>query len=166
VHPLLLHPAYNEVRHLPIDELLDALREPARRHRVIHEVPNDGGLFEGAVLSQLHKYSFVGDDIDYEPDATNSVTAIARRRGVPAMELVVDHLLSDDGHAMLLTPFFNYVYGDLSFCFEAHQHPHTRMGLGDAGAHCGAICDGGTPTFMLTFWTRDRTAARCSTSSR
>ena len=27
---------------------------------------------------------------------------------------------------------------------------------GRAGAHCGAICDGGMPTFMLTHWTRDR----------
>ncbi len=31
------------------------------------------------------------------------------------------------------------------------------MGLSDGGAHCGAICDGGMPTFMLTHWTRDRT---------
>ena len=29
------------------------------------------------------------------------------------------------------------------------------MGLSDGGAHCGAICDGGMPTFMLTHWTRD-----------
>ena len=29
------------------------------------------------------------------------------------------------------------------------------MGLSDA--HCGAICDGGMPTFMLTHWTRDCT---------
>jgi N-acyl-D-aspartate/D-glutamate deacylase len=40
--------------------------------------------------------------------------------------------------------------------YEVTKHPHTRMGLSDAGAHCGAICDGGTPTFMLTHWTRDR----------
>ena len=30
------------------------------------------------------------------------------------------------------------------------------MGLSDAGAHCGAICDGGMPTFMLSHWARDR----------
>jgi N-acyl-D-aspartate/D-glutamate deacylase len=58
---------------------------------------------------------------------------------------------------MLYAPFFNYAYGDLSMTYEAVSHPHTRMGLSDAGAHCGAICDGGTPTFMLTHWTRDRT---------
>ncbi len=33
-------------------------------------------------------------------------------------------------------PFFNYAYGDLSFIYEVQQHPSTRMGLADAGAHC------------------------------
>ena len=35
-------------------------------------------------------------------------------------------------------------------------HPQTILGIGDAGAHCGAICDGGWPTFLLTHWARDR----------
>src|SRR5690606_35350796 len=37
-----------------------------------------------------------------------------------------------------------------------HSHDRTLMGLSDGGAHCGAICDGGMPTFMLTHWARDR----------
>ena len=57
---------------------------------------------------------------------------------------------------MVYAPFFNYSYGDLSMTYEATLHPRTRLGLSDAGAHCGAICDGGTPTFMLTHWARDR----------
>ena len=73
------------------------------------------------------------------------------------MQLMIDHLLTADGHGMLYSPFFNYSYGDLSFNYEAHMHPSTRMGLADAGAHVRVICDGGTPTFMLTHWTRDRT---------
>jgi N-acyl-D-aspartate/D-glutamate deacylase len=72
------------------------------------------------------------------------------------MEVLVDQLTSEDGNGMVYAPFFNYSYGDLSMTYEATQHPRTRMGLSDAGAHCGAICDGGTPTFMLTHWTRDR----------
>jgi len=58
---------------------------------------------------------------------------------------------------MLYFPLFNYADGDLELLHSLHQHPQTRMGLSDAGAHCGAICDGGMPTFMLTHWTRDRT---------
>ena len=38
-----------------------------------------------------------------------------------------------------------------------HAHPQTRMGLADGGAHCAAVCDGGMPTFMVSFWCRDRT---------
>jgi N-acyl-D-aspartate/D-glutamate deacylase len=57
---------------------------------------------------------------------------------------------------MIYMPFFGYNYGDLSFVEAVQQHPHTRISLGDAGAHCGAICDGGIPTFMLTHWVRDR----------
>ena len=117
VHPLLFHPAYAEVAHLPMPERLVALADPERRRRIVHDVPDDGGLFAKVVLDQLTAH---------------------------------------EGNGMLYAPFFNYAYGDLSMTYEATRHPHTRMGLSDAGAHCGAICDGGTPTFMLTHWTRDR----------
>jgi N-acyl-D-aspartate/D-glutamate deacylase len=33
---------------------------------------------------------------------------------------------------------------------------NTLLGLGDGGAHYGLICDASVPTFMLTYWTRDR----------
>ena len=58
---------------------------------------------------------------------------------------------------MMYFPLFNYSYGDLEVLRTLHSHPRTRMGLSDAGAHCGAICDGGMPTFMLAHWARDRT---------
>jgi N-acyl-D-aspartate/D-glutamate deacylase len=158
VHPLLFHPAYGEVAHLPMPERLAALCEPERRRRIIEEVPDDGGFFARAVLDKLDRmWPVTGADIDYEPTADTAVAALAAARGVPAMQLVLDQLTADDGNGMLYAPFFNYTYGDLSMTYEATLHPHTRMGLSDAGAHCGAICDGGTPTFMLTHWTRDRT---------
>ena len=157
VHPLLFHPAYSEIAHLPMPERLAALSEPGRRHRIINEVPDDGGLFRSAVLNKLDRiYPVDGANIDYEPDANASVLAHAQARGVPAMQLLLDQLTSLSGNGMIYAPFFNYSYGDLSMTYEATQHHRTRMGLSDAGAHCGAICDGGTPTFMLTHWTRDR----------
>jgi N-acyl-D-aspartate/D-glutamate deacylase len=158
MHPLLFHPAYQEVEHLPFDARLQALRDPERQRRLVEEIPDDGGFFERTVLAKLDRYWAVADgDIDYEPVAEDSIAARAGRSGAMPMRLVLDQLLAHEGHGMLLTPFFNYAYGDLSFTHDAHLHPHTRMGLADAGAHCRVICDGGTPTFMLTFWTRDRT---------
>jgi N-acyl-D-aspartate/D-glutamate deacylase len=129
-----------------------------RRERLLNEVPNDGGLFQKIVLDKLNGMWLVdGSDIDYEPRREDSIGGTARRTGANPMQLIVDQLCSNDGNGMIYAPFFNYSYGDLSMAYEAHRHPHTRMGLSDAGAHCGAICDGGMPTFMLTHWTRDRT---------
>jgi N-acyl-D-amino-acid deacylase len=98
-----------------------------------------------------------GAEIDYEPTAQASIAARAAAIAVAPMALLLDQLTSSEGNGMVYAPFFNYTYGDLSMTYEATLHGRTRMGLSDAGAHCGAICDGGTPTFMLTHWTRDRT---------
>jgi N-acyl-D-amino-acid deacylase len=150
MHPLLFAPAYGPIADLPMPERLRALADPALRQRIIDEP---------LVFTQKFDRMFpVNGDIDYEPVGDrDSIAARAARAGVSPMELVLDQLCADDGNGMLYTPFFNYSYGDLSMTEAMHRHPGTRMGLGDAGAHCGAICDGGTPTFMLTHWTRDRT---------
>ncbi len=158
IHPLLFHPAYQQIAQLPLAERLVALAEPERRRRIIEDVPDDGGFFQAAVLNGLGRVWLVDDsNIDYEPDAVDSVASVAGRTGVPPMQLVLDQLIAHGGNGMLYAPFFNYSYGDLSFTEAVTRHPHTRMGLSDGGAHCGAICDGGMPTFMLTHWTRDRT---------
>ena len=158
VHPLMFHPAYQEVAHLPHDERLVALAEPGRRRRIIDDVPDDGGFMQKAILDKLDGMWVTADgNIDYEPSRDDSIGAVSRRTGVPAMQIILDQLTSLDGNGMIYAPFFNYSYGDLGFIHDAQRHPHTRMGLSDAGAHCGAICDGGMPTFMLTHWTRDRT---------
>ena len=157
-HPLLFHPAYNEVAHLPLAERCKALQEPQLRQRIINEMPNDGGLFQKVILDNAsHMFPVMTANIDYEPLPSASATAIAQSANKKVMEILLDQLVANDGHGLIYMPFFNYAYGDLSFNYEAHQHPGTRMGLSDAGAHCGAICDGGTPTFMLTHWVRDRT---------
>ena len=157
LHPLLFHPAFAEVAALPLPQLVGALREPARRDRLVHEVPDDAGFFQRVVLDRMAGMFPVDDGaIDYEPAPDASIAARAAALGVPPMQLVVDQLLAHDGTGMLYTPFFNYAYGDLSMSYEVQRHAGTRMGLSDAGAHCGAICDGGTPTFMLTHWCRDR----------
>ena len=59
---------------------------------------------------------------------------------------------------MIMFPVTNFHTGDLEPVYEVMQDPATIIGLGDGGAHCGQICDASMPTFMLTHWTRDRTA--------
>ena len=152
-HPLMFHPEWGRVRDLAHAERVAALRGGPVR---------DAFLASDAVLPGIDKTWAVtntddGGDIDYEPHLDESIGAIAARSGRSATEMALDQVLSDDARGMLYAPFFNYSYGDLSFTYEAMRHPSTRFGLADAGAHCRVICDGGTPTFMLTHWARDRT---------
>ena len=155
-HPFATHPAFLEVSTLPHGELIAALREPGRRHRLVTEPPNDAGPFGNFVTRAFAKMFPQGAEIDYEPCADDSIAARATATGAAPLELIYDALMRDDGYGMIYFPLFNYAYGDLSLTRTLQLHPRVRMGLSDAGAHCGAICDGGMPTFMLTHWTRDR----------
>lgn len=158
-HPLAFHPAWQTIAHLSHEERIAALHDESLRQRFVQEQPDDGGFFDNVVKTRLWKMFAVTDaNINYEPDPkTDSIEAQARARGVEPMDMVYDQLLSRNGRGMIYMPFFNYSYGDLSMTYELMQHPLTRNGLSDAGAHCGAICDGGMPTFLLTHWVRDRT---------
>ncbi|MEO6570462.1 MAG: amidohydrolase family protein, partial [Ilumatobacteraceae bacterium] len=92
-HPLMFHPAYQEVAELSLAGRCEALRSGAVRDRIVHDIPDDGGFFEKVVLGTMWKTWTVADgDIDYEPDPVDSLGAVAERSGVPVMQLVIDHL--------------------------------------------------------------------------
>ena len=113
VHPLLAHPAYHEVAHLPFAERVVALSDPVRRQRFVDEVPTDR-FYEGLVTNALKRmYLVTSANIDYEPDPSESVLALSESRNVPAMQLIVDHMLSNGGKGMIYSPFFNYMYGEI-----------------------------------------------------
>lgn len=158
MNPLSFHPAYAAIADLPLPERVAALRDPELRDRLADADAPGAELYTRLVIDRLDRIWPTADgDIDYEPVADDSIAAVAARTGVRPTDLLIDQLISHDGNGIVLTPFFNYAYGNLDFTYEVHRHPGTRMGLADAGAHCGVVCDGGTPTFMLTHWTRDRT---------
>ena len=44
----------------------------------------------------------------------------------------------------------------LKKCHSMLEDPNSIMGLGDGGAHVGFILDAGYPTWLLSYWTRDK----------
>ncbi len=161
LHPFLFKPAWGELALLePSERRAKALTDEYRR-RFIDEEPIDlGGDFARFVTTSWDKmFPFRGDE-SYEPRPEDSVAGIARATGRRPEDIAYEVLASDagdgPGSGMLYFPLFNYSYGDLELTRELQLHPQTRMGLSDGGAHCGAVCDGGMPTFMLSYWTRDR----------
>ena len=154
-HPFVLHPEWQKLSVLPWREQLAALRDPEVRARILADTPEQRGVFEHYVTQTFEKmFPMVHG---YEPSPEHSVKAIAAAEGRTPAEVAYDALLANDGQGALYFPLFNYTDHDLDLLHQMHSHPRILMGLSDGGAHCGAICDSGMPTFMITHWTRDRT---------
>ena len=98
----------------------------------------------------------LGGGHDYEPDPNTSIAARATASGRSEAELVYDALMELDGRGLLYFPLFGYAQGSFDAIRETMLNPSTGLSLADGGAHCGAICDASTPTFMLMHWARDR----------
>jgi len=154
-HALRDRPSYQEIAGLPLAELVTRLKEPARRAAILAESPaaDPRMAFVGLGLDRTFP---LGDPPDYEPDPSESIAAHAERRGVDPWELYYDLLLEDDGRQLLLRPLLGYAHFTQDPIREMLLDPATVLGLGDGGAHVGAICDASVETYMLTHWVRDR----------
>jgi N-acyl-D-aspartate/D-glutamate deacylase len=156
-HPFAGCPSFQALLPLPWPERWARLKSPEFKRKLLAEEPLELGAFGDFVTRAFAQMYVAGSPIDYEPEPSSSLEARAEREQTTPLELAYEALCRDEGNGFLYLPLFNYGYGDLSLTRTLQQHPHVRMGLSDAGAHCGAICDGGMPTFMLTHWARDRT---------
>lgn len=158
-NPFSLYPTYRQLNDLPLAEKLAELRKPEVRSAILSEEPvpeeKDQALF--SFLSNFNFMFRLGDPPLYEPDFEQSIGAIAAKRGITPQELAYDMLLEKEGQELIYLAFGNYADGNLDAVLEMMKSEHSVLGLGDGGAHSGLICDGGYPTFMLTYWTRDRT---------
>ena len=102
----------------------------------------------------------LGDPPNYEPAPDDERRGARRARAaVDPPRSLYDLLLADDGRELLMRPLLGYSDFNLEPMREMLLHPATVLGIGDGGAHVRAICDASIPTFMLTHWVRDRTAA-------
>ena len=154
-HPFALMPSWLGIMHSSWEEQWAALNDPGFQSRLLTEDPIHLGEFEAFVTSSFDKMFPIADG--YEPTAQQSIASLANQQGRSCREVALEMLLQNNGLGQLYFPLFNYADGGLDVLRELHAHTDTLMGLSDAGAHCGAICDGGMPTFMLTHWSRDRT---------
>lgn len=155
-HPFALHPSWQALAARPWAEQLATLRDPSFRAKLIAETPITVGAFESFITQTFARMFPMVAGFDYEPEPHESLGAVSARSGVGALELAYDAMMERDGEAMIYFPLFNYASGSLDPLHTLHTHVNTRFGLADGGAHCGAICDAGMPTFMLTHWARDR----------
>jgi N-acyl-D-aspartate/D-glutamate deacylase len=165
-HELTLNPfytteSYTSLGGLGFDQRIAELRKPEMRARILGEpIDNDPKNVLGRMVRRFDDIYLLGEPPNYEPSPETSIAAQACRRGVTPEEVAYDAMLENGGRNLLYLAAANYASGSLASCLEMMRHPHAVLGLGDGGAHCGTICDGSYPTFMLTHWARDRAGER------
>lgn len=159
-HPFCLCPSYVAISELPHEQKMERLRDPAMQARLLSETPQEGHPL--AMLTRNWDWVFpFGDPPLYEPPLETSIGAQARTRGCAPEQLALDLLMNGgDGHGLLYNTLGNFYQGKLDPLHDLMLHPDTVLGLGDGGAHYGAICDASYPTFLLTYWVRDRDGPR------
>ena len=162
-HPFMGFPGYIELAHLPLAERAAALRAPERRARILAEksgrLAGDGSSVPPLVDVLLARIDLIAarmfpltDTPDYEPPVSASLLARARAQGIAPLAALYDYFAEGDGSNLVYFPIFNYNQGNLTCVGEMLRHPRALLGLGDAGAHVGTICDASFSTFMLTHW--------------
>ncbi|WP_430331215.1 N-acyl-D-amino-acid deacylase family protein [Rhodococcus sp. ACT016] len=137
-----------------LDALVAALRNPATRRAILDEADSPDNRMP--YLSKLDRTFRLGHPPQYEPDPVTNLAREAQRAGKDPFEHMYDLLLSDEGRALFFRPLLGFSNFTLDPIREMLMHPATAIGLGDGGAHVGAICDASNTTFLLTHWARDR----------
>ena len=156
MHPFSFNPSFREIEHLPLEEKVEQMRDPAFRKKLIAEEPTDPQAFFVYVISDLDSMFVLGNPPNYNPRSDESIGARARAMGVDPKELIYDALLQRDGREVLYRPLGNSE-GEK---FESSgrnlvKNDRTFPALGDGGAHYSMICDAAYTTYFLTYWVRD-----------
>ncbi len=170
-HPFVGFPSYRKLADLPLAEQVAALRQPELRRQLLSESSmklsgKDSSIppLADLLLANLDQLAFrlhtLGKQPNYEPRLADSLGARAQQSGQPVLEVLLDALLADDGHALLYFPLYNYIDNNLDNVHTMLSHPLALPGLSDGGAHVGTVCDASFPTFLLSHWGRDRPQGR------
>jgi N-acyl-D-aspartate/D-glutamate deacylase len=162
LNPFSAHPTFRALAGLPLHEKVAALRDARTRVQLLGESPTGRAAEAVARFADFARIFPLGNPPDYEPAPDSSIAACAKREGRPVLDLALDLLLQDEGRAFLFAPFSNFADRNLEACREMLASPNTVLGLGDGGAHVGMISDASFPTFLLSYWGRDRPSGRFS----
>ncbi len=141
--------SWRELREMPANQRLTAIRDAPFRARLIAEAETSGSGMDADELFVVNQPG--GARYDLDPDTT--LGAEARRRGISAAAAYIELILETNGEVVCSYPFLNQQLAAVETMLD---DPLVTLGLADAGAHVGQILDASQPTFFLSYWIRER----------
>jgi N-acyl-D-aspartate/D-glutamate deacylase len=136
---------------IPLEERLAAFRAPEKRARLIEDAKQSP--WPESMLKWFFRLVERDGATRYDCAPEQSLAAIARQRGTSPVEAFMDLALETEGRALFLYPFANQ---DFDVVAQMLSHPQVILGLADSGAHCGQIMDASLPTYLLSYWVREK----------
>ena len=180
LHPFIGHPSYKDIAHLPLNERLSIMRDPAFKQKILNESPSFREDLQKAakeqksnktkeeikaeaeigkkLISNYETQFILSDPPNYEPTREDSIAYLAEQRNQSEEEVIYDELIKDDGKSLIYACFTPYENHKLKFVETFYKLKSSVAGGSDGGAHCGLICDASMPTTNLSHWARDRSA--------
>src|SRR6056297_2364724 len=141
-------PSWKELRAAVNGRKMQMVRDTAFRQTLISEADVHGTPLD---LQQL--FVLAPDGARYDCDPSTSLAAISDERGVSPAAAFIELVLETDGALVASMPFLNQ---ELAAVEAMLDDPLVTLGLADAGAHVGQIMDASQPTFLLSYWVRER----------
>ncbi len=163
VHPFMRKPSWQLIAGLSWPQQKAQLSDPVFKAQLLSEdnlpPPSvDIAPFFMLVTAAWAMQFPLCDGFNYEPTRAESIFGFAQVAGQDSAEYAYDQLMADDANGMIYLPILNYMDGNLDFTHALLQREDIVSSLSDGGAHCGTICDAASPTFLLSYWARDRKA--------
>jgi N-acyl-D-aspartate/D-glutamate deacylase len=160
LHPFRGCPTYEGLDALPLAQRVAQMRRPEIRRAILAEMALPLDRKYPAFMRHIHLCYGMGETPDYAPAVADRFDNVAVRLGCSVAEVAYDALLRNDGKGLLYFPARNFTRCNLDDVRHMLRREDTVLGLGDGGAHVGAMCDGSMQTFLLTYWARDRVPDR------
>ena len=149
---------YHSIAHLPVAERVARMRDPEIRRKIVTEDPAEFNTWSLLIRTSFERMFRFTDPLNYTPAREDSVAAIAAREGRTPQEVAYDILIEDEGRGFIFACLVNYANYDLEAVKEMYGRDHVMPGLSDGGAHVAFISDASFPTFLFSYWGRDRGA--------
>jgi N-acyl-D-aspartate/D-glutamate deacylase len=147
-------PGWREVRRRPLDEQRVALRDPALRRRLAAEAAGAEYRSTPGAEAQPPDYDWIFL-METATGPHRSLAEIARERGVPPVEAMIDLAFERDLRAFFIQPLANE---HREATLEMMRHPRSVVTFSDSGAHVSQIMDSSLQTHVLAYWVRQRRA--------
>ena len=147
---------YRSIAHLPLAQRVAAMRDPEVRARITTEDASEFNTWSLLTRIGFERMFRFTDPLNYTPAREDSVAAIAAREGRTPQEVAYDMLIEDGGRGFIFACIVNYANYDLEPVKEMYARQHVIPGLSDGGAHVAFISDASFPTFLFSYWGRDR----------